>query len=327
MGPRRTRATRARRASRRSSSAPGFRPGAPPTAREVAFRIAPRLNAAGRLDHARRALELLTTTDAARAEALAGRAGGRQRRSGAPCRSTSSRPCWSGSPAASTHARRRRRRGGRRESTGWHRGVLGIAASRVAERVRRPVLLFAREGDRVSGSGRTSGRTPLYERVAPVAARFASEFGGHDAALGLTLPAGAWEAFCEALRASFAEARDDSEWESRHPRRRRAHGAGGDGGAGRRALALRAARRRKPAPSLPPPRPSLGRPRAADRPARPPDGLRGQRRPARGCSGGRSATFPRRRALRAWTWPRTSLSTLTRDGPALEIVELGPATP
>ena len=49
----------------------GIPPGRGPTAREVAFRIAPRLNAAGRLDHARRALELLTTPDAARAERLA----------------------------------------------------------------------------------------------------------------------------------------------------------------------------------------------------------------------------------------------------------------
>ena len=52
---------------------------------------------------------------------------------------------------------------------GWHRGVLGIAASRVAEQVRRPVLLFSRDGDVVAGSGRTFGSTPLYERVAPVA--------------------------------------------------------------------------------------------------------------------------------------------------------------
>lgn len=191
----------------------GIPAGRAPTAREVAFRIAPRLNAAGRLDDARRALELLTTTDAARAEALAGE-------------------------LEEANAERRalqehlveavlERLAGRFEpmheavvieageaADGWHRGVLGIAAARVAERLRRPVLLFAREGDRVSGSGRTWGRTPLYERVAPVAARFASEFGGHDAALGLTLPAGAWDKFCEELRTAFAVARDDTEWES-----------------------------------------------------------------------------------------------------------------
>jgi single-stranded-DNA-specific exonuclease len=76
------------------------------------------------------------------------------------------------------------------------------------------VLLFSREGDRLTGSGRTFGRTPLFSRVAPVAARFASEFGGHDAALGMTLAAGAWEPFRDALRSAFTAARDDAEWES-----------------------------------------------------------------------------------------------------------------
>jgi single-stranded-DNA-specific exonuclease len=96
---------------------------------------------------------------------------------------------------------------------GWHRGVLGIAASKVAERIRRPVLLFARDGEGVSGSGRTWGKTPLFDRVAPVAGRIALEFGGHDAALGLTLRAADWEAFREELRGAFAASRDDAEWE------------------------------------------------------------------------------------------------------------------
>jgi single-stranded-DNA-specific exonuclease len=74
------------------------------------------------------------------------------------------------------------------------------------------VLLLAREGDVVSGSGRTHGKTPLFERLAPVARRYTSEFGGHAAALGLTLPAASFEAFRDDLRAAFAEARDEDEW-------------------------------------------------------------------------------------------------------------------
>jgi single-stranded-DNA-specific exonuclease len=190
----------------------GVPAGRGPTAREVAFRVAPRLNALGRLDHARRALELLTTTDAARAETLAdeleaanverravqdrlvaavlGRIGG------------SFDPDRDAVVVEAGDA-----------ADGWHRGVLGIAASKVAERVRRPVLLFARDGERISGSGRTWGRTPLFDRVAPVAGRFATEFGGHDAALGLTLPAADWEVFRGELRAAFAKSRDDAEWD------------------------------------------------------------------------------------------------------------------
>lgn len=191
----------------------GIPPGRPPTAREVAFRVAPRLNAAGRLDHARRAYELLTTSDERRAEVLADEleAANEERRA--------------------VQDRLVEMVLGRLEScfipsrdavvveagdadAGWHRGVLGLAASRVAERVRRPVLLFSREGDRLSGSGRTFGRTPLFARVAPVAAQFATEFGGHHAALGMSLAASRWNAFRDALRTSFAESRDDREWEA-----------------------------------------------------------------------------------------------------------------
>jgi single-stranded-DNA-specific exonuclease len=191
----------------------GIPPGRGPTAREVAFRIAPRLNAAGRLDHARRALELLTTADPSRAESLADEveAANAERRAvqerlveivlerlaGGFVPERDAVVVEAGDAAS-----------------GWHRGVLGLAASRVAEQVRRPVLLFSRDGDRVAGSGRTWGGTPLFLRVAPVAARFATEFGGHDAALGVTVPAGAWDAFRETLRSAFAAARDDAEWES-----------------------------------------------------------------------------------------------------------------
>jgi single-stranded-DNA-specific exonuclease len=191
----------------------GIPPGRSPTAREVAFRIAPRLNAAGRVDHARRAFELLTTVDPARAEALAGEledANGKRRGlqerlveavlSGAARRFDPARDAVVVEAGAA--------------KDGWHRGVLGIAAARVAERLRRPVLLFVREGDRLTGSGRTWGRTPLYARVAPVATRFATEFGGHDAALGIALPVGAWEPFRDGVRQAFAAARDDAEWES-----------------------------------------------------------------------------------------------------------------
>ncbi len=191
----------------------GIPPGRPPTAREVAFRIAPRLNAAGRLDHARRAYELLTTSDEARANLLAGELEA----------ANDERRVVQDRLVDAVLQRLEGRFDPSRESVvveagdapaGWHRGVLGLAASRVAERVRRPVLLFSRDGDRLFGSGRTFGKTPLFARVAPVAARFATEFGGHDAALGLSLPASRWEDFREALRLSFTNGRDDREWDT-----------------------------------------------------------------------------------------------------------------
>jgi len=191
----------------------GIPPGRRPTAREVAFRIAPRLNAAGRLDDARRALELLTTADAARAESLADEleAANAARRDlqGRLVETVLQRLAGSFLPARDAVVVE-----AGEAADGWHRGVLGLAASRVAEQVRRPVLLFSRDGGRVAGSGRTCGRTPLYSRVAPVAARFATAFGGHDAAVGVTVPAGDWDAFRETLRSAFAASRDDAEWEN-----------------------------------------------------------------------------------------------------------------
>ena len=189
----------------------GVPAGRAPSTREVAFRIAPRLNAAGRIDHAARALELLTTADAARAEILADEieATNEERRDVQErlVETVLRRLEASFDPARDAVVVE-----AGPVSEGWHRGVLGIAASRVAQRVGRPTLLFAIDGESVGGSGRSFGRTPLFERVAPVARRYTREFGGHAAALGLTLARHSWEAFREDLKAAFASARDEEEW-------------------------------------------------------------------------------------------------------------------
>jgi single-stranded-DNA-specific exonuclease len=189
----------------------GVPAGRAPSTREVAFRIAPRLNAMGRLDHAARAFELLTTVDAARAEILADeieRANDERRAvQERVVDVVLTRLAGSFDPARDAIVVE-----AGDAADGWHRGVLGIAASRVAKELARPVLLLAREGDVVSGSGRSYGRTPLFTRLAPVARRYTKEFGGHAAALGLTLPAASFEAFRDDLRAAFAEARDEEEW-------------------------------------------------------------------------------------------------------------------
>lgn len=187
------------------------RAGKSPSVHDVAFRIAPRLNASGRIDHAFRALELLTTADAVRAGQLADEIEG-----------------------ANTERRRMQERVvaaalERLETTfdpdrdalvveagspedGWHRGVLGIAASKVAQTLSRPVLLLSREDGRVGGSGRTWGRTPLHERIAPVARRHEAEFGGHHAAIGISVAASAFEAFRNDAKETFARSRDEEEW-------------------------------------------------------------------------------------------------------------------
>jgi single-stranded-DNA-specific exonuclease len=177
----------------------GLAAGAAPTSEEVAFRIAPRLNAAGRLDTALLALSLFEERDASRAGDIARELSTRnaerralERRVVAEAREkVEASPDGPGALIVEADAR-------------WHRGVLGIAASRLAREYHRPVLLFGIEGDRASGSGRSIPGVSLHGLLDTIAHRF-TEFGGHEQAVGGSLPAGRLAAFREEARALFAE--------------------------------------------------------------------------------------------------------------------------
>ncbi len=173
----------------------GLPPGATPTAEEVAFRIAPRLNAAGRLDTAMLALSLFEERDAGRAAAVA--------------RELSSRNAERRALERRVVSEARARIGSEPDEVllveadaAWHRGVLGIAASRLAREYHRPVLLFGMDGGRVSGSGRSIPGVSLHGILKELAGAFL-DFGGHDQAVGGSLPADSFEAFREGARALF----------------------------------------------------------------------------------------------------------------------------
>ncbi len=178
----------------------GVPEGRPPTSEEVAFRIAPRLNAAGRLDSAELALSLFEERDPARARSVA-----RQLTLQNALRQSIERRV-----AAEARERLARDFDPERDAViieadaGWHRGVLGIAASRLAREYYRPVLLFGLERERASGSGRSIPGVSLYETLRPIAHLF-DEFGGHDQAVGGSLPASRFPQFREAARALFAQ--------------------------------------------------------------------------------------------------------------------------
>jgi single-stranded-DNA-specific exonuclease len=176
----------------------GLPAGTAPTAEEVAFRIAPRLNAAGRLDSARLALSVFEERDAQRARLVARELSLRnaerqslERRVVAEARERIERD---EAPEAGSLVLE--------ADPGWHRGVLGIAASRLAREYRRPVLLFGLEGDRVSGSGRSIAGVSLHALMSRLRHHF-TEFGGHSQAVGATLPADRFAAFREEARALF----------------------------------------------------------------------------------------------------------------------------
>jgi len=151
-------------------------------ARGVGFRLAPRINAAGRLHRADAGLELLLTTDAARAAAIAEELDA----ANAERRFTEQRILF--------EAEAQVRELGERPAyvlagEGWHPGVIGIVASRIVERHHRPALLIALTDD---GTGTGSGRSiPAFDLLGALhaAAPLLERYGGHRAAAGLTIDA------------------------------------------------------------------------------------------------------------------------------------------
>jgi len=86
---------------------------------------------------------------------------------------------------------------------GWHRGVLGIAASKLAREYHRPVLLFGLEEGRASGSGRSIPGVSLHGVLSEMT-HFFAEFGGHEQAVGGSLPSARFEEFRRDARELFA---------------------------------------------------------------------------------------------------------------------------
>jgi single-stranded-DNA-specific exonuclease len=150
----------------------------------VGFRLAPRINAAGRLGHPREALELLLTDDADEAKRLAFRLEDVNRERQAVeeriLRSATAKVDeW---PEA-----KRRRRGYVLADADWHEGVIGIVASRLVERFHRPVVLIAGGDDAAwKGSGRSVGSFDLHGAFSACSDHL-GRWGGHRAAAGLSI--------------------------------------------------------------------------------------------------------------------------------------------
>ena len=155
----------------------------PPNSTEVAFRIAPRINAAGRMDVARDVIELFSVRDPDRARLLAGKLdrlnAERQEEERRILRLIEER--IAGDPALC-------------EAycivvdgEGWHRGVIGIAATRVVERYHRPAIVISREGEEAFGSGRSIRPFHLLEGVEASRNLF-TRYGGHSHACGFAMP-------------------------------------------------------------------------------------------------------------------------------------------
>ena len=167
----------------------------------VGFRLAPRINAAGRLCRPDVALELILTEDEATASRLAEELEALNReRQGVEDRilreAVAQVEAW---PEA-----RRRRCGYVLWGDEWHEGVIGIVASRLVERFNRPVVMIAGGGEEWKGSGRSIACFDLHAALAACAAQL-ERFGGHRAAAGLSIHPDRLEAFAQAFAAHADE--------------------------------------------------------------------------------------------------------------------------
>jgi single-stranded-DNA-specific exonuclease len=160
----------------------GIKP--PFSAADVGFRIGPRINAAGRLHEAERALELLLSRDPRRAAELAQELDTLNRdRQAEEARVVEEAFRMFAERSTSDHARLPPVLVG--WSPEWHKGVVGIAAGRVAKELHRPTLLLSVEEDMASGSGRSIAGIDLHAFLMPWKDRMV-RFGGHTQAVGLT---------------------------------------------------------------------------------------------------------------------------------------------
>ena len=154
----------------------------PLTATDVAFRIAPRMNAAGRMDVARNVVELFAEKTPAKALEIAKNLdrlnGDRQQEEARILEAITSQleesPEFADAVCLVV------------DGEGWHRGVIGICASRLVERYQRPAVVISRDGDEAHGSGRSIAGFHLLEALEHCSELF-TRFGGHAQAVGFAL--------------------------------------------------------------------------------------------------------------------------------------------
>ncbi|HEX6140386.1 MAG TPA: single-stranded-DNA-specific exonuclease RecJ [Candidatus Limnocylindria bacterium] len=163
-----------------------------PTARELAFGVAPRINAAGRVDESDLAIALLLEEDPAAAERIADQleAVHRRRREVTAVAVEAARAMVSDDGSGPLALR----------DDGWAPGVLGLIASRLVDALERPVAVAARVGDELRGSV----RAPADFHVAAALESCASlltKRGGHAGAGGFSVALDGWNAFAAAFAA------------------------------------------------------------------------------------------------------------------------------
>lgn len=151
---------------------------------DIGFRLAPRINAAGRMDVASEVVELFTTRDLSRAKDLAEKL----ERLNTDRKQTELAALEEIERKLADDVSLREARLIVLDGKNWHRGVIGILASRVVDRTSRPAIVIAVEDGVAYGSGRSVPGFHLLQAIESCAEIF-TRFGGHAHAIGFALPA------------------------------------------------------------------------------------------------------------------------------------------
>ena len=152
------------------------------TSMSAAFRIAPRINAAGRMGSANRAIKLLLTDDAEEAALLAKEIG----EANTERQSTEGGITEFAEKYIESHPEIKFARVIVVDGDAWHQGVIGIVASRLCEKYGKPCIVISKAGDVAKGSGRSVEGFSLYDALS-YCKDILVQFGGHKLAAGLTV--------------------------------------------------------------------------------------------------------------------------------------------
>lgn len=171
-------------------------PGDPVEAGQIAFRIGPRINASGRVGDGGAALRLLLTEDPGEARRLAEELEGNNNER----RELERRTAEEALDVLGESYDPARDRAVVVAGEGWHSGVIGIVASRLVERIHRPVVVIALDGEEGRGSARSIPPFDLHGAISACSEHL-DRFGGHHQAAGLDIRRDRIDAFRQALQA------------------------------------------------------------------------------------------------------------------------------
>jgi len=172
------------------------------TSRDVYFSLAPRINAAGRISKPKFALDLLLEEDERRARELAQKLEEINKK----------RKVLTGLMYREAKRKAVEEAEAKRNflvvwDENWHPGVLGIVAGRLAGEFNKPVAVFAKGRKKAVGSVRSIESIDVYDKVSTLSDMFL-KWGGHDKAMGLTLPSSRLEEFKEKVNVLFEEVKE-----------------------------------------------------------------------------------------------------------------------